>query len=173
MTDNNYPSRRSVLRLSGSALAATTLAGCTGGGGGDSGTTTTTTKTDDGGTSTTTSGGSNGDREEIRLGAKQSGWVGRKPQSIAGEKNPTLSLKAGQKYKLTWENLDGMEHELLIVDDSNGKLEESDKKLVKSDDAKKKGETVTVTFTASKQMAQYFCEYHAQTMKGRVKLEGG
>jgi hypothetical protein len=162
MTDTNYPSRRSVLRLSGSALATTLLAGCTGGGGGDSGTT---TETEDGGT-TTTSGGSSGDREEIRLGAKQSGWIGRKPQSIADEKNPTLSLKAGQKYKLTWENLDGMEHELLVVDDSN-------EKLVKSDDAKKKGEKVTVTFTASKKMSRYFCEYHPQTMKGQVKIEGG
>ncbi|WP_227373698.1 plastocyanin/azurin family copper-binding protein [Haladaptatus halobius] len=174
MTDTNYPSRRSVLRLSGSALATTLLAGCTGGGGGDSGTTSTetTTETEDGGT-TTTSGGSSGDREEIRLGAKQSGWIGRKPQSIADEKNPTLSLKAGQKYKLTWENLDGMEHEFLVVDDSNEKLEESDKKLVKSDDAKKKGEKVTVTFTASKKMSRYFCEYHPQTMKGQVKIEGG
>lgn len=173
MTDTNHPSRRSVLRLSGSALATTMLAGCMGEGGGDSGTTSTKTKTEteDGGTTTT--GSSSGGPKEIRLGSKQSGWVGRKPQSIAGKKNPTLSLKAGQKYKLTWENLDGMEHELLIVNDSNEKLAESDKKLVKSDDAKKKGKKVSVTFTASNKMTRYFCEYHPQTMKGQVKLEGG
>ncbi|WP_458209063.1 cupredoxin domain-containing protein [Haladaptatus sp. NG-SE-30] len=184
MNDDNRSTRRSVLRLSGSALATTMLAGCMGGDNGESGTTSTETtsgettseettgegttsdeSTAEGGTTTTTSGGSSGASQTIRLGAKESGWIGKQPQSIADEKNPTLSLKAGQKYELTWENIDGKEHELIIVD-------ANENELAKSEESEEKGKTVTMTFTATKKMTRYFCEYHPFPMKGQVTVGG-
>jgi plastocyanin len=94
------------------------------------------------------------------LGAKQNGWQGRAPKSIKGKKNPTLTLQAGQTYTLTWENLDGKEHELYIVD-------KKDNPVVKNEDAEEKGKTVSTTFTASKKMVQYYCEYYPQSMRWR------
>ena len=58
---------------------------------------------------------------EIRLGGQVSGWVGRSPGSIHGKKNPTLTLKPGTKYKISWTDLDGVEHRLQILD-ANGKV---------------------------------------------------
>jgi hypothetical protein len=158
MTDQPRTSRRTALKLTGSVLTVTTLAGCTGSLPGSG-------KSKQKGDSKNK--GKNGGKQkgkEIRLGAKQSGWQGRAPKSIKGKKNPTLSLQPGQKYTLTWENLDGKEHELYIVN-------KKDKPVVKSDDAKKKGETVSTTFTASKKMTQYYCEYHPQSMRGEITLQ--
>ncbi|WP_227377822.1 plastocyanin/azurin family copper-binding protein [Haladaptatus halobius] len=152
MTDQPRTSRRTALKLTGSALTVTSLAGCTGSlpGSGDS---------------KQESGPKNKKKgKEIRLGAKQSGWQGRAPKSIKGKKNPTLTLQPGQKYTLTWENLDGKEHELYIVN-------KKDKPVVKSEDAEEKGKTVSTTFTASKKMTQYYCEYHSQSMRGKIKLQ--
>ncbi|WP_266081901.1 cupredoxin domain-containing protein [Haladaptatus caseinilyticus] len=152
MTDQPRTSRRTALKLTGSALTTTALAGCTGSLPGS----------DDG----KQEGGSKNKKKgkEIRLGAEQSGWKGRAPKSIKGKKNPTLTLKPGQKYTLTWENLDGKEHELYIVN-------KEDKPVVKSEDAEEKGKTVSTTFTASKKMTQYYCEYHPQSMRGDIKLQ--
>ena len=63
---------------------------------------------------------------EIRLGGQVSGWVGRLPGSIHGKKNPTLTLKPGTKYKISWTDLDGVEHRLQILD-ANGKVLEQTK----------------------------------------------
>ncbi|WP_266083103.1 cupredoxin domain-containing protein [Haladaptatus caseinilyticus] len=152
MTDQPRTSRRTALKLTGSALTATALAGCTSSlpGSGES--------KQEGGSKNKQKG------KEIRLGAKQSGWQGRAPKSIKGKKNPTLTLHPGQKYTLTWENLDGKEHELYIVN-------KKDKPVVKSEDAEEKGKTVSTTFTASKKMTQYYCEYHPQSMRGDIKLQ--
>ncbi|MFH5800964.1 plastocyanin/azurin family copper-binding protein [Haladaptatus sp. CMAA 1911] len=149
MSNTNQRSRRTVL-LSSGAIAITALAGCIGG--------SKENKNEDSGKN-----GGGGSQKEIRLGAKKEGWMGRAPDSIKDKKNPTLSLKPGQKYKLTWKNLDGKEHELMLLD-KNGE------ELKKSDDAEEKGETVTMTFTASEKMAKYKCEYHPQTMRGQIKL---
>ncbi|WP_227379659.1 cupredoxin domain-containing protein [Haladaptatus halobius] len=152
MTDQPRTNRRTALKLIGSALTVTSLAGCTGSLPGS-------------GESKQESGSKNKKKgKEIRLGAKQSGWQGRAPKSIKGKKNPTLTLQPGQKYTLTWENLDGKEHELYIVN-------KQDKPVVKSEDAEEKGKTVSTTFSASKKMTQYYCEYHPQSMRGDIKLQ--
>ncbi|WP_129116258.1 plastocyanin/azurin family copper-binding protein [Halegenticoccus tardaugens] len=152
MSDQPRTSRRTTLKLAGSALTATALAGCTGSVPGIGG-------------SNQESGSKDKQKgKEIRLGASQSGWQGRAPTSIEGTKNPTLTLQPGQKYTLIWENLDGKEHELYIVN-------KDDKPVVKSEDAEEKGKTVSTTFTASKKMTQYYCEYHPQSMRGEIKLQ--
>ncbi|WP_435156443.1 cupredoxin domain-containing protein [Haladaptatus sp. DFWS20] len=152
MADQPRTSRRTALKLTGSAVTSTVFAGCTGSlpGSGES-------KEDSGSKK-------KGKGKEIRLGAKQNGWQGRAPKSIKGKKNPTLILQPGQKYTLIWENLDGKEHELYIVN-------KKDKPVVKSEDAEEKGKTVSTTFTASKKMVQYYCEYHPQSMRGDIKLQ--
>jgi hypothetical protein len=158
MTDQPRTSRRTALKLTGSALTATALAGCTGSlpGSGES-------KQEDGSKEKSKSGNKQKGKE-IRLGAKQSGWQGRAPKSIKDKKNPILTLQAGQTYTLTWENLDGKEHELYIVN-------KKDNPVVKSEDAEEKGKTVSTTFTASKKMTQYYCEYHPKSMRGDINLQ--
>jgi hypothetical protein len=114
------------------------------------------------GTGPTTGGAA----QAIKLGGRIAGWQGRAPSAIQGETNPTLSLQPGAMYRLTWVNLDGAEHEL-IIEDSNGN------ELVATESASKKGVTRSVTFTAAKQMAQYYCEYHPQSMRGDIRFGGG
>ncbi|MCO8256802.1 hypothetical protein NKF26_23575 [Haladaptatus sp. AB618] len=99
---------------------------------------------------------------EIRLGGQVSGWVGQSPGSIHGEKNPTLTLKPGTTYKISWTDLDGVEHRLQILD-TNGKI------LEQTEDGEEQGETKSVTFTATAEMKRYRCKYHPTTMKGKVK----
>ncbi len=54
------------------------------------------------------------------FGGQVSGWQGRRPQSIAGQKNPTLQLEPGRTYGVMWQNLDGQPHTFALRD-SNGK----------------------------------------------------
>lgn len=145
--------RRSVLTLVGAAVTA--LAGCTDVGNGDG----------DG-----NGGGDGGGSEatKVELGGKTEGWVGRTPASIDGQQNPTLQLEAGTTYELTWENLDGVEHEL-IIESAGGE------ELQATESASETSATRTVTFTASEEMASYYCEYHPESMRGDVKTgsDGG
>jgi plastocyanin len=156
--------RRTVLEMTSAALPAALLAGCTSNDGGGSGGETTTTETDAGTTETTT--GSESESRTVRLGAKAGGWVGEAPKRIADKKNPTLSLTPGRQYTVEWTNLDGKEHELLIVDGNGETLE-------KSQDAEEQGKTVSLTFTASEEMKRYYCEYHPKAMRGEVRTGGG
>lgn len=102
--------------------------------------------------------------QPIRLGAETGGWQGQAPGDIEDETNPTLSLQAGTSYDLTWENLDGEEHEL-IVEDANGN------ELEASDSSEQESETVTLTFDATEEMAVYYCEYHPEAMRGEISVE--
>jgi plastocyanin len=99
---------------------------------------------------------------EIRLGGRVSGWVGQSPGSIQNETNPTLTLKPGTTYKLSWTDLDGVEHRLQILD-------ANEKVLEQTEDGEEQGETKSVTFTATQQMKQYRCKYHPESMRGKVK----
>jgi len=54
--------------------------------------------------------------EEIELGGETAGWVGQAPSDIEGETNPTLELEEGQTYVVTWENLDGLQHDFVLLD---------------------------------------------------------
>ena len=102
----------------------------------------------------------------IRLGGDVTGWMGQEPAAIRGVTNPTLRLAAGEEYELVWENLDGLEHEMKFVDGTGEDLAESES-------AEDRGATVTMTFTASPALTEYYCEYHPQSMRGDVVVVDG
>lgn len=105
-----------------------------------------------------------GETQAIRLVGVTDGWQGQEPAEIAEETNPALTLRTGTTYELTWENGDGMEHELVIADGEGAEIEVSDA-------AEEEGETVTLTFDATEEMATYYCEYHPEAMRGEVTVE--
>lgn len=167
MSHDATPSRRRVLKLSGAAIAGSvSLAGCTDDGDGEEG------PDESNGTETPTDGTpEDGETPEvisestIELGAETSGWVGQSPSQIEEETNPTLGLEAGQSYEITWENLDGEEHELIIAD-------AGDAEVAASDSSEEEGDTVTLEFEASEQTVAYFCEYHPDDMRGDIAGTG-
>lgn len=99
----------------------------------------------------------------IRLDGEASGWVGVEPASIEGETNPTLELQAGTTYSLTWENADGLPHNVNIET-------ENDEHPVSTEIMDQEGETQTVEFTATTEMAEYYCEVHPESMRGDVEV---
>lgn len=107
-----------------------------------------------------------GASKTIEFGGETDGWQGRVPNTIKGKTNPTLSLDPGATYyTLSWENLDGQDHKLVIGDGNGNQLEASDA----SGEA---GETVTLTFGASEEMARYYCQQHPDTMRGDITIDG-
>ncbi|SIR84271.1 cupredoxin domain-containing protein [Natronorubrum thiooxidans] len=106
------------------------------------------------------------DRRPIILAGRSEYWYGIAPEEIEGEENPTLSLEAGETYDLVWINVDGAEHELIVESDAG-------EELAVSDESETAGETVSMTFEASEDAAEYYCEYHPDAMRGTVELNGG
>lgn len=102
----------------------------------------------------------------IVLGGEATQWVGLTPNAIQGEANPTLDLEAGQEYELAWINLDGVEHQLVIEDEGGEELE-------RGEESETAGEVVSMTFEATEEMTEYYCEYHPEDMRGDVELGGG
>lgn len=98
----------------------------------------------------------------IELGGKISEWVGQAPSSI-GESNPTLTLHEGESYTVTWENLDGVIHDFVLLDSEGSELQGTE-------DVTERGETATLEFTATSEMAEYYCSYHANTMRGTIEI---
>jgi len=106
------------------------------------------------------------DTQTIELGAETSGWQGVSPDAIADETNPTLELEEGTTYEVTWENLDGAAHNFVIVDSEGEELERTEL-------MSEQGETQTLEFEATSEMAEYYCEPHRATMRGEISLGGG
>ncbi|WP_238709603.1 PQQ-dependent sugar dehydrogenase [Natronorubrum halophilum] len=104
--------------------------------------------------------------ETIELGGETSGWVGVAPDDIADEENPTLELEEGTAYELTWENLDGQAHNFVIEGSDGEELERTELMT-------EQGETQTLEFEATSEMAEYYCEPHAGTMRGEISVGGG
>ncbi|WP_049926219.1 PQQ-dependent sugar dehydrogenase [Halopiger goleimassiliensis] len=101
--------------------------------------------------------------ERIELGGQSAGWVGVSPESIADDRNPTLELAAGEEYEVVWENLDGVQHNFVIID-------EEGEHLLETDLLGEEGETQTVAFEATPEMAEYYCAPHPQTMRGEIAV---
>lgn len=116
-------------------------------------------------TETTTPGGQDV-AIHYRLGGRVQGWQGREPQRIADVENPTLRLEAGRAYRVTWENLDGVPHDFTIRDAQGNDL-------ARTETTSEEGETLTLTFTATEEMAEYVCTIHPSTMVGDVELGNG
>lgn len=91
------------------------------------------------------------------------GWQGRAPESISGATNPTLTLQPGTTYRITWENVDGQPHNVVIVDDEENQLERTE--LITEG-------TQTLTFTATAEMSGYYCEAHPTSMRGNISIAG-
>ncbi|MCU4743665.1 plastocyanin/azurin family copper-binding protein [Halobacteria archaeon AArc-m2/3/4] len=140
-------SRRTVVRLAGTATAAALVAGCIG--------------DDDGGN---TDPEAWEDVDEIVLeGHTSDGWTGVEPDAIADVENPTLVLFAGREYEITWENADGATHNIALWDDGGDPLERTEG----MDD---EGETQTLTFEATAEMVEYVCEWHVGPMQGDLEI---
>lgn len=101
----------------------------------------------------------------FELGGEVGGWQGRSPSSIGGQTNPTLELEAGTEYEITWENVDGAPHNV-VIEDAEGN------DLVRTEIVSGQGATQSVTFTASEEMTTYLCEVHPQSMRGDVSVSG-
>ena len=101
------------------------------------------------------------DAEQIELGGETSGWIGRRPAEIEGKTNPTLPLTPGRTYELTWENVDGVPHNVAIYD-------ENEAALVQTEILSEQGATQTVEFEATEAMTEYVCEVHPSTMRAPV-----
>lgn len=104
--------------------------------------------------------GSAQEAEQIELGGESNGWVGVAPEDIEDEENPTLTLEEGESYEVVWENLDGVGHNFVIIDDDG-------EQLVESETVSEEGETKTVEFEAEEEVAEYYCEPHPQSMRAR------
>ena len=133
-------SRRTVVKLAGVAASTAALAGCA----------------DDNGNDWE-------DVDSIYLEGYTQNWIGVEPSAIEGEENPTLVLYAGREYEVTWENMDGVEHNFALLDDAEEVLEETER-------MSGEGETQTHTFEATEEMAQYRCEPHPTTMVGDIEI---
>jgi plastocyanin len=92
-----------------------------------------------------------------------SGWQGQSPDEIADETNPTLQLVVGQTYAVTWENGDGARHNF-VTEDAGGNELESTRPLGQQ------GETLSLGFTATEEMAGYYCNFHPQSMRGSIEV---
>ncbi|MFC4551869.1 MULTISPECIES: cupredoxin domain-containing protein [Halorussus] len=105
--------------------------------------------------------------QRFYIGGEVAGWQGLERGPIdAGVVNPTLNFVAGQRYQVTWENLDGAPHNFVIQT-------EEGQDLVTTDTVTEQGATASVTFTATPAMAQYICVYHQSTMVGDIEVQGG
>ena len=102
----------------------------------------------------------------IELEGDTGGWVGRSPESIAGETNPTLPLEAGETYSVTWTNGDGAPHSF-IIENADGD------RLAGTQIVEQEGESRTVEFEATPEMVSYYCEVHPDSMRGEVSISGG
>lgn len=103
------------------------------------------------------------DTEEIVLSGYVSEWLGMEPAVIDQEENPTLVLYEGREYTVTWQNEDGMEHSLAIMN-------EDDEFFQATEFIDEEGESVTMTFAAIPELASYMCENHPDTMTGDIEI---
>ena len=104
--------------------------------------------------------------ETIRLDGEIGGWQGREPDAIAGKKNPTLSLEPETDYRVVWKNLDGQGHNFALLDENENVLQ-------RTDIMSEQGETQTIEFTVTEEMAEYVCEPHISSMRGTIESGGG
>lgn len=102
---------------------------------------------------------------EIALDGDKGGWVGRSPEDIAGSTNPTLQLQPGESYTVTWTNVDGASHNFAILDENGSSI-------LSSPITDEEGQTQSVEFEATDEMATYVCEVHPESMRGRIETSG-
>ncbi|MFP4632388.1 MAG: PKD domain-containing protein [Halobacteriales archaeon] len=102
----------------------------------------------------------------VELDGQASGWLGRSPSDIEGDRNPTLVLEEGARYVFRWVNADGAPHDLQIRGEDDEVVDE----LV-SERVETRGEGASLEFTASTEMEEYVCSFHRSSQSGRLVVE--
>ncbi|MFD1564704.1 plastocyanin/azurin family copper-binding protein [Haloarchaeobius amylolyticus] len=119
--------------------------------------------------------------ETYSLTLEEGQWVGRSPDAIADETNPTLEFEAGETYAVEWENAIGQHqpeaenrnyeplpgHNFVIA--SGGQTNEWNTH-VRSDFTAEEGETQTVEFVAREEMGVYLDQSQLDAV-GEVDVE--
>lgn len=103
------------------------------------------------------------DSTTIVLGGLAPYWLGLAPAGLQGRTNPTLRLREEAEYELVWINLDGVDHDFHVVDGSGDDLEDTSSR-------DETGETHSTSFEAVNQMAEYYCAFHPQSMRGSIEV---
>lgn len=101
---------------------------------------------------------------DFKFAGRAGGWEGQLPDEIGGETNPTLALEEGVEYTLVWENADGLQHNFAIEDGDGTDL-------LSTELMGEEGTTQSVTFTASAEMSEYYCQVHPESMRGPVEVQ--
>ncbi|SDK73406.1 hypothetical protein SAMN04515672_3839 [Natronorubrum texcoconense] len=149
--------RRTVIRLSG-AVGIAALAGC-GGPGDEEDEAQPEDETEDAGEWEGV--------DEFRFEGRTQAWTGVEPGFLAGEENPTITLIDGNEYDFTWENADGVTHNLEIRDEDDNIVDD-----YQSEDLSDEGEETTVEgVIASEEMVVYICAYHEATQVGDIEVQ--
>ncbi|THE63421.1 hypothetical protein D8Y22_18410 [Salinadaptatus halalkaliphilus] len=105
------------------------------------------------------------DVHDIQFDGWVGGWVGVEPAAIDRVENPMLVLFEGQAYELTWQNRDGVHHNVAFWDD--------DREVVDgyaTDGNEREGATETLRFEATPAIDTYRCEYQPAGQVGDVEI---
>ena len=94
-------------------------------------------------------------------------WTGVEPSLIEGEENPTITLIEGQEYDFSWENADGVLHNMEIRDGDGEVIDD-----YQSEDVSEEGEEATIEgVVATEEMDVYICQYHTTTQVGDIEIQ--
>ncbi|QFU81946.1 hypothetical protein [Natronorubrum aibiense] len=105
------------------------------------------------------------DVDEIVFDGYVGGWVGVEPPAIDRVENPTLVLVSGREYEITWENMDGVHHNIAFWDEDSEVVEE-----YSTDGNETVGMVETLAFEATPEMEHYLCEYQQARQIGSVRV---
>ncbi|ELY46701.1 hypothetical protein [Natronorubrum sulfidifaciens] len=105
------------------------------------------------------------DVDEIVFDGYVGGWVGAEPAAIDRVENPTLVLVAGREYEITWENMDGVHHNIAFWDADHDVVAD-----YSTDGNETIGEVETLEFEATPAMEHYLCEYQQAGQIGAVRV---
>lgn len=152
-------SRRTALKVTGTAAATALVAGCGGSGGGD-----------DGGDDGSGDDGIEVDPGQIEFEAATSGWAGVSPDSISEEDNPTLILQEGEEYEIGWNEGDGNEHNIEIRNDDDEPIEQDGEELATEQVTDEEPDDQWLTFEATSDVVTYRCNPH-NNMEGDIVVE--
>lgn len=104
--------------------------------------------------------------EQIVFDGQTAGWVGKEPDDIDGEENPTLVLHAGEEYEIGWDEGDGSNHNIEIWDEDDELVEDYETDIVDDPD-----DDQMLEIEATEEMAYYVCQPHQDTMRGELQVE--
>lgn len=104
--------------------------------------------------------------DEIHLEGETEAWIGVEPGPIEGEENPTLVLFEGEDYTISFENIDGAQHNLVLLDDSGEVVEDYE-----TDMTEEEGDEESLDFEATSELAEYICQPHEDSMNGEIQIE--